>query len=114
MPIHIDPLGVFKAPAEFVDSDHARVIAVAKSLGDGYPEAETAVRIFDFVRDLRYGAPDFDSLDSFRAGETLVRGAATACPRLAPSWPWPGRLALRRAWRLRMSPIIWPPTAHWS
>lgn len=81
MPNRTDRLGVYRAPAEYVDSDHPDVAAAAARLAEGATPAEAAVRIFDFVRDLRYGAPDFDDLASFRASETLARGGGYCVPK---------------------------------
>ena len=83
MPSRMDPLGVYRAPAEYVDSDHPRVVALAERLAADAAPAEAAVRIFEFVRDLRYGPPDFDDLNSFRASETLARGGGYCVPKAA-------------------------------
>lgn len=81
MPNRTDPLGVYKAPAEYVDSDHPRVVALAERMAADAGPAQLAVRIFEFVRDLRYGAPDFDDLNSFRGSETLARGGGYCVPK---------------------------------
>jgi transglutaminase-like putative cysteine protease len=77
----IDLLGVYRSPAEYVDSDHPLVVAAAKRLTARAAPAEAAIQIFNFVRDLRYGAPDFEDLSSFRASETLARGGGYCVPK---------------------------------
>jgi transglutaminase-like putative cysteine protease len=63
----------FVAPAEYVDSDHPAVVAQAATLHRDDP-IDTAVALFDFVRDVRYEADDFESLDTYRASRTLEVG----------------------------------------
>jgi transglutaminase-like putative cysteine protease len=79
-----DTLRVFLAPAEFVDSDHPLVRSVAGRLlrGAGSPP-DIARRIFYEVREIRYGAPDFDRLDSFRASTLLGEGQGYCVPKAA-------------------------------
>lgn len=78
------PSGVYLAPAEYVDSDHPEVTARARSLAAGASSpAEVVGRIFMFVRDIPYGAPDFDRLDSFRASDLLRKGRGYCVPKAA-------------------------------
>lgn len=73
--------GVYLAPAEFVDSEHPVVVRRAQALAAGAAPKEAAIALFRFVRDLRYGAPDFDRLDSFRASDLLQRGRGYCVPK---------------------------------
>ncbi|MBR1125481.1 hypothetical protein JQ628_28445 [Bradyrhizobium lablabi] len=74
--IATEPNAVFLAPAEYVDSDHPRVKELAERLVSGEPTpAAIAQRIFYAVRDIRYGAPDFDRLASFKASTLLAEGS---------------------------------------
>jgi transglutaminase-like putative cysteine protease len=99
VPNRIDVLGVYRSPAEYVDSDHPLVTAAAERLTEGAAPGEVAIRIFNYVRDLCYGAPDFDDLASFRASETLARGGGYCVPKacaftaLARAAGLPARLA---------------------
>jgi transglutaminase-like putative cysteine protease len=73
---------VYLAPAEFVDSDCAIVRERAQELtADCASAGEAAVRLFTYVRDLRYGAPDFDRLDSFKASTVLREGGGYCVPK---------------------------------
>lgn len=66
---------VYLAPAEYVDNHHRQIIAAAKGLvGEENAQPAQARRLFTFVRDIPYDAPDFDSLASFRASEVLAKG----------------------------------------
>jgi transglutaminase-like putative cysteine protease len=82
--IAADSNAVFLAPAEYVDSDHPRVTELAERLmcGESAPAA-IAQRIFYAVRDIRYGAPDFDRLDSFKASTLLTEGSGYCVPKAA-------------------------------
>lgn len=78
------PFGVYLAPAHYVDSDHPEVVARATALVAGAPSPSAAVsRIFSFVRDIAYGAPDFDRLASFRASDLLRKGRGYCVPKAA-------------------------------
>lgn len=75
---------VYLAPAEYVDSDHHLVSRRAAALSRGLSsQTEIARRLFQFVRDLEYGAPDFDRLDSFRASTLLAEGRGYCVPKAA-------------------------------
>ena len=82
--IETDSNAVFLAPAEYVDSDHPEVRARAETLARGCGDpAAVAARIFYAVRDIRYGAPDFDRLDSFKASTLLAEGHGYCVPKAA-------------------------------
>jgi transglutaminase-like putative cysteine protease len=75
---------VYLAPAEYIDSDHPRVMALAARLAQSAAApADFASRAFYHVRDLAYGAPDFDRLDSFRASVMLAEGRGYCVPKAA-------------------------------
>jgi transglutaminase-like putative cysteine protease len=95
-----EPLAVFLAPAEYVDSDHPEVAARARSISDGAKApTQVASRLFTAVRDIPYGAPDFDRLESFRASDLLQCGRGYCVPKAAAfvalcrACGIPGRLA---------------------
>jgi transglutaminase-like putative cysteine protease len=64
---------VFMAPGDYVDSDHPAVVAMGAELAAAEPRS-TLIAIFEFVRDLRYEADDFEHLDTCRASHTLAVG----------------------------------------
>jgi transglutaminase-like putative cysteine protease len=69
----IGDLAVFRAPAEYVDSDHPAVVATAADViatGPGDP----LVALYEFVRDLPYEADELEELDTYRASSTLAAG----------------------------------------
>jgi transglutaminase-like putative cysteine protease len=70
-------LSLYLSPAEYIDSDHAAVIAHAKAVTAGVSEAtEKARRLYLAVRDgIRY-APyvDYTDRESFRASSVLAAG----------------------------------------
>ena len=77
-----DTSRVYLAPAEFVDSDHAIVRDREQQLARGIAsERDRAIALFTHVRDLRYGAPDFDRLDSFKASTVLSEGGGYCVPK---------------------------------
>lgn len=91
---------VYLAPAEYVDSTHPLVVARAKELAGTCDDlAAKAIALFDYVRDLRYSAPDFDRLDSFRASTVLAERKGYCVPKacafvaLARAAGVPARLA---------------------
>ncbi|MDQ8729267.1 transglutaminase-like domain-containing protein [Bradyrhizobium sp. LHD-71] len=91
---------VYLAPAEYVDSDHPLVLQTAARLAGAVRDPATVVRrLFYHVRDLSYGAPDFDRLDSFKASTVLAEGRgycvakASAFAALARAAGIPARLA---------------------
>jgi transglutaminase-like putative cysteine protease len=77
-----DTSKVYLAPAEYVDCEHPEVVALADAIAAGASSpAERAIRAFALVRDLRYGPPDFDRLDSFRASTVLREGGGYCVPK---------------------------------
>lgn len=90
---------LYLEPAEYVDSEHPVVAGRARAIAAGAAPRDAAVAIFRFVRDLRYSAPDFDRLDSFRASDLLERGGGYCVPKacafvaLARALGIPARLA---------------------
>ena len=70
-------LSLYLSPAEYIDSDHAAVIAHAKAVTAGVSDAtEKARRLYLAVRDgIRY-APyvDYTNAETFRASSVLVAG----------------------------------------
>lgn len=73
---------VYLAPAEFVDSDHTTVRERAETVAQAATtDREKAVAFFVHVRDLRYGAPDFDRLESFKASTVLREGGGYCVPK---------------------------------
>jgi transglutaminase-like putative cysteine protease len=71
--LETDTMRVFRAPAEFIDSDHPSLVACAARLR-AQTVAATAVAIFEFVRDLPYEGDDFEDLAIFRASHVLAAG----------------------------------------
>ena len=71
---------LYLSAAEFVDSEHPLVVETARRLRSAGP-AETARAVFLFVRDLVYGPPDFDRLDSFKASDLLASGGGYCVPK---------------------------------
>jgi transglutaminase-like putative cysteine protease len=71
--LETDTIRVFRAPAEFIDSDHPSLVACAGQIR-GQTAAATAVAIFEFVRDLPYEGDDFEDLAIFRASHVLAVG----------------------------------------
>jgi transglutaminase-like putative cysteine protease len=67
---------VYLAPAEFIDSDHAAIRSLAKSVARDAPAAERARRFYLAAREIRYD-PDLDFRDPevFRASSVLRAGA---------------------------------------
>lgn len=72
---------LYLEPAEYVDSEHPVVVRHARDLTAGASPRSAAIALFRYVRDLRYGAPDFDRLDSFRASDLLERGGGYCVPK---------------------------------
>lgn len=91
---------VYLAPAEYIDSDHPLVCRTAADLAWGVKEpGEVICRLFRKVRDIPYGSPDFDRLESFKAS-TLLREErgycvpkAAAMVALARAAGFPARIA---------------------
>jgi transglutaminase-like putative cysteine protease len=70
-----DPVGVYLAPGEYVDSDHPAVRARAADLAAGAPDPVAAARrLYDHVRDLPYRAGDLEDLATYRASHVLAVG----------------------------------------
>ncbi|GGC76595.1 transglutaminase-like domain-containing protein [Chelatococcus reniformis] len=75
---------VYLAPSEYVDSNHPLVLRTARALAGGAMDtAEILRRIFYRVRDIRYDAPEFDRLDSFKASDLLAEGRGYCVPKAA-------------------------------
>ena len=73
---------VYLAPAEFVDSDQPAVRARVRELTHiAASDRDKAIALFTHVRDLRYGAPDFDRLESFKASTVLREGGGYCVPK---------------------------------
>jgi transglutaminase-like putative cysteine protease len=92
-------MAVYLAPAEYVDSDHAAVTALARQLcADAQGGAQAAKAVYYFVRDLRYEGGDFEDLEIFRASSVLAAGhgycvgKAALCTALARAAGIPARL----------------------
>jgi transglutaminase-like putative cysteine protease len=82
--LETDTSRVYLAPAEYVDSDHPLVQRTAADLASGASNpAETIRRVFYHVRDIHYGAPDFDRLNSFKASTLLAEGSGYCVPKAA-------------------------------
>lgn len=82
--IETDTNRVYLAPAEYVDSDHPLVRQIAAELAVGARDRiEVMRRAFNRVRDLDYGAPDFDRLASFKASTILAEGYGYCVPKAA-------------------------------
>ena len=84
MMIHTDTDGVFLAAGEYVDSNNKLVKKIARELTDSNEGGDTrmlAVRIFRYVREIRYGAPDFDRLASFKASTLLTERHGYCVPK---------------------------------
>lgn len=67
-------LGVFLAPAEYIDSDHPMILKQAEPWRALVDPVDRARAVFMFVRDVPYEADDFDVLDTFRASHVLEAG----------------------------------------
>jgi catechol 2,3-dioxygenase-like lactoylglutathione lyase family enzyme len=67
-------LGVYLAPAEYIDSEHPEIVALAEPWRELSGPADRARAVFGFVRDIPYEADDFDLLDTFRASHVLSAG----------------------------------------
>jgi transglutaminase-like putative cysteine protease len=68
-----DPLRVYLAPAEYIDSDHPAIQAEALRLAP--PDAEAAEKaraLFHAVREIRYGYVDHNDLETCRASSVLT------------------------------------------
>ncbi len=84
-------MAVYLAPAEFIDSDHASIVALAAELcahTTGVPAATQA--IYRFVRDLTYEGDDFEDPEIFRASSVLAAGHGSASAKHPWASPWPG------------------------
>ena len=67
-------MGVYLAPAEYIDSEHPKIVAQAGRWRELPLAADRARAVFGFVRDIPYEADDFDVLDTFRASHVLAAG----------------------------------------
>ena len=70
-----DTDSVYLAPAEYIDSDHPTVVALAQTLAPNGSELEKAQRYYLAAREIRYD-PDLDYGDpeSYRASSVLNAG----------------------------------------
>src|SRR5207247_10704889 len=81
-----DESSAYLAPAAFVDSDDARVIAWSRQVcGDGLDETRRAVHLYYAVRDDITYTPyaDFRSPETYRASACLARGAGVCLSKAA-------------------------------
>jgi transglutaminase-like putative cysteine protease len=69
-------VGVYLAPAEYVDSDHPTIVAAARRIvgTDGTDAVAAARKLFAWVRDVRYEADDFEDVENYRASRVLAAG----------------------------------------
>ena len=68
-----DPVRVYLAPAEYIDSDHPAIQAEALRLAPpGASPAERARALFYAVREIRYGYVDHTDLETCRASSVLA------------------------------------------
>jgi transglutaminase-like putative cysteine protease len=68
-----DPVRVYLAPAEYIDSDHPAIRAEASRLAPpGASDAERARALFYAVREIRYGYVDHNDLETCRASSVLA------------------------------------------
>ena len=82
--IQTDSHRVYLSPAEYIDSDHPLVCRIAGDLAAGAKDcAEVIGRLFRKVRDIHYGSPHFDRLDSFKASTLLREGSGYCVPKAA-------------------------------
>lgn len=82
--LQTDSHRVYLAPAEYIDSDHPLVCRTAHDLARGAKDcAEVIRRLFRKVRDIHYGSPHFDRLDSFKASTLLQEGSGYCVPKAA-------------------------------
>ena len=84
------PLGVYLAPAEYIDSEHPEIVALAEPWRELSSPADRARAVFGFVRDIPYEADDFDLLDTFRASHVLSAGHGYCVSKAALGVAWPG------------------------
>lgn len=92
-------MGLYLAPADYVDSDHALITTQARQLcGELGASSEMARAVYYFVRDLRYEGGDFEDLETYRASSVLAAGhgycvgKAALCAALARATGIPARL----------------------
>src|SRR2546430_16680211 len=99
-----DESSAYLAPAAFVDSDDARVIAWSRQVcGDGLDETQRAVHLYYAVRDDITYTPyaDFRSPETYRASACLARGAGFCVAKgalLAPGASARGHPARHGLW----------------
>lgn len=68
-------MALYLSPAEFIDSDHRSITALAAELCvDTDGERAAARAIYRFVRDLTYEGDDFEDPEIFRASSVLAAG----------------------------------------
>jgi len=73
-PLRTDTLALFRAPGEFIDSDHPAIAEQAARLmiGTGGADVAGARAIYYYVRDLHYEGDDFDNVEIYRASSVLA------------------------------------------
>lgn len=96
----ISMLLVYLAPAEYIDSDHPLITALAGELcAAAASDRDAAVAIYQFVRDLPYEGGDFEDLEIYRASSVLSArhgycvGKASLCAALYRAAGFPARVA---------------------
>jgi transglutaminase-like putative cysteine protease len=115
-------MALYLAAADYIDSDHPSVAALAGELGAGRDRQDAARAVYYFVRDLRYEGGDFEDLELYRASSVLAAGhgycvgKAALCAALARAAAIPARVGfadvrnhlasprLRRPWARTSSP----------
>ena len=73
--MNIDSDGVYRAPAEYVDSDHPAIVALARKVPEGASAVDKARQYYLVAREIRYD-PDLDYADPevYRASSVLEAG----------------------------------------
>ncbi len=68
--------GVYLAPAEYVDSDHPAIVALAGKVAPGASATEKARQYYLAAREIRYDPDlDYSDPDVYRASSVLTAGA---------------------------------------
>ncbi len=66
---------VYLAPAEFIDSDHPAIVALARKAAPAASAVERARQYYLATREIRYDPDlDFSDPDSYRASSVLIAG----------------------------------------
>jgi transglutaminase-like putative cysteine protease len=91
-------MALYLAAADYINSDHSSVVALAGELGVGRDRRAAARAVYYFVRDLRYEGGDFEDLELYRASSVLAAGhgycvgKAALCAALARAVAIPARV----------------------